>query len=262
MSASAPSAPTAPSAPAVPRMTRQGFRALTATQARLLLREPAAVFWLLFPLGMVILFGNIPAFRTDSDSLGGRSVIDVYVPTIAAMVPLFLGCVMLPMNMASLREKGILRRLSVSPVPVAGMLAALLTVMAALITVGVALIIAVGRLAFHVRPPSDIGAVIASFVLGSTAVLALGLVVAALAPTAGAASGSGVPVMVLNFFFSGLYFPVAQMPHALREIGGYVPFGAVMAVWSGEGVLWQHLLVLAGYTVAGSAVAVRAFRWE
>ncbi|SEG69876.1 ABC-2 type transport system permease protein [Actinacidiphila yanglinensis] len=249
-------------APALPHMTRQGFRALTATQGRLLLREPATLFWLLFPLGMVILFGNIPAFTTDSGSLGGRSVIDVYVPTIAAMVPLFLGCVLLPTNMAQLREKGVLRRLSVSPVPAAGMLAALLAVIAALITAGVTLIIAVGRLAFHVTPPADPGAVVSSFLLGSTAVLALGLVAAALAPTSGAATGTGVPVMVLNFFFSGLYFPVAEMPHALREIGAYVPFGAVTAAWSGEGALWQHLLVLAGYTVVGAMVAVRTFRWE
>jgi ABC-2 type transport system permease protein len=164
--------------------------------------------------------------------------------------------------MAALREKGVLRRLSVSPVPATGMLAALLSVIAAFIAVGVTLVIAVGRLAFHVRPPADLGAVAASFVLGGTAVLALGLVGAALAPTVGAATGTGVPVMVLNFFFSGLYFPVAEMPHALREIGEYVPFGAVMAAWSGEGALWQHLLVLAGYTAAGCLVAARVFRWE
>ena len=45
----------------------------------------------------------------------------------------------------------------------------------------------------------------------------------------------GVPLMVLNFFFSGLYFPVAEMPHVLQRIGEYVPFGAVMAAWAGQG---------------------------
>ena len=29
--------------------------------------------------------------------------------------------------------------------------------------------------------------------------------------------------MVLNFFFSGLYFPVAEMPHTLQRTGRYVP---------------------------------------
>jgi ABC-2 type transport system permease protein len=243
-------------------MSRKGFRALTATQARMLLREPAAVLWLVFPLALLILFGNIPAFRTAQDSLGGKSVIDVCLPTIAGMVPVFLGCVMLPINMANLREKGILRRLSVSPVPATGLLGALLVVIAGLIVVGVALILAIGRLAFHVSPPVGIGAVCAAFALGSTAVLALGLLLAAVVPNPGAASGTGVPIMVLNYFFSGLYIPVAEMPRVLRETSDYIPLGAVTAAWSGQGALWAHLLVLAGYTLAGSVLAARAFRWK
>lgn len=244
------------------KMTRNGFRTLTATQARLLMREPAALVWLVVPLALLVVFGNIPAFTTAQSALDGRSVIDVYVPTIAAMVPLFVAFTALPLTMASFREKGVLRRLSVSPVPAAGLLAALLTVIAALAAVGVALIVAVGALAFHVKAPADPASVVAAFVLGSTAVFALGLIVAALAPTSGAASGAGVPLMVLNFFFSGLYFPVAEMPRALQRIGEYVPFGAVMAAWSGTGPLWRHLTVLAVYTVLGSLVAARVFRWE
>ncbi|MEV6010917.1 ABC transporter permease [Streptomyces sp. NPDC051976] len=244
------------------RMTRKGFRTLTVTQAKLLLREPAALIWLVLPVAMVVIFGNIPAFQTAQKTLDGKSVIDVYVPTIAAMVPLFVAFTALPTTMASFREKGVLRRLSVSPVPAAGMLAALLAVVAAVAAVGVVLITSIGALAFDVQAPANLGTVFVAFLLGSTAVFALGLIVAALARTAGEASGLGVPLMVLNFFFSGLYFPVAQMPHVLQRIGEFVPFGAVMAAWAGTGSLWQHLAVLAAYTVIGSLVAARVFRWE
>jgi hypothetical protein len=71
-------------------MTGKGFRALVGVQAKLLFREPAAEVWLVLPTALVVLFGNIPAFRTVQSNLGGRSVIDVYVPTLAAMVPLML----------------------------------------------------------------------------------------------------------------------------------------------------------------------------
>ena len=142
------------------------------------------------------------------------------------------------------------------------MLAALLAVVAAVAAVGVVLITSIGALAFDVQAPANLGTVFVAFLLGSTAVFALGLIVAALARTAGEASGLGVPLMVLNFFFSGLYFPVAQMPHVLQRIGEFVPFGAVMAAWAGTGSLWQHLTVLAAYTVIGSLVAARVFRWE
>ncbi len=244
------------------RMTGKGFRTLVGVQAKLLWREPAVSIWLLLPVALVVLFGNIPAFQTVQSDLGGKRVIDVYVPTFAAMIPLFLAMAGLPTVMAALREKNALRRFAVSPVPPAGMLAALLAVIAGLAAFGVVLIALIGRLAFHVHAPGGLGAVLGSFALGFTAVMALGLVVAAIAPTTGAANAVGVPLMILNFFFSGLYFPVAQMPQALRDIGQYVPFGAVMDAWAGDGALWQHLLVLAGYTLAGGVISARVFRWE
>ncbi|RAG81870.1 ABC transporter permease [Streptacidiphilus pinicola] len=253
--------PTAPVRPTV-GMTRRGFTRLTLTQAKLLFREPAALVWMLVPVVLVLVLGSIPGFRTPQAGLGGQRVIDVYVPTFASMVPLFLALTALPMTLASYREKDVLRRLSVSPVPASGVLGALVTVVAALALTGAGLVAAVGALVFHVSAPAHLPAVLAGFALGGAAVLALGLVVAARARTAAAASGLGVPMMVLNFFASGLYVPVAELPHSVQQICAAIPFGAVTAIWSGQGVLWQHLLVLAGWTVAGGLTAVRLFRWE
>jgi ABC-2 type transport system permease protein len=247
---------------AVLAFPRRGLRTLTVTQAKLLLREPAALIWLALPVLLVVLFGNIPAFQTHAAGLGGKRVIDVYVPTLAAMVPLFLACTALPMTMAGWREKDVLRRLSVSPVPAAGMLGALVAVIAALAAIGVAVIVAIGVLAFGVSTPAHPGAVLATFLLGSAAVLALGLLIAARARSGPAASGLGVPLMVLNFFATGLYIPIAELPHALQRVCEYIPFGAVTAAWSGQGRLWEHLLVLAGYTVGAGLLAARTFRWE
>ncbi|GAA1955589.1 ABC transporter permease [Kitasatospora viridis] len=243
-------------------LPRGGLRTLTTTQARLLLREPVALIWLGVPVLLVVVFGNIPSFLHPTAALGGKRVIDVYVPTLAAMVPLFLACTALPMTMAAWREKDVLRRLSVSPVPAAGMLAGLVAVIAALAAAGVAVITAIGMLAFGVALPGGAVAVLGSFVLGSAAVLALGLVIAARARTGAAASGFGVPLMVLNFFASGLYIPVEELPRWLQQVCEVIPFGAVTAAWAGRGPLWQHLLVLAGWTVLGSVVAARTFRWE
>jgi ABC-2 type transport system permease protein len=244
------------------RMTGRGFRTLFRVQAKLLLREPGALIWLVLPVALVVLFGNIPAFQVAQHSLGGLRVIDVYVPTFAALMPLFLALSMMPPLTATLREKNALRRFAVSPVPPAGILAALLAVIALLAALGILLIMLIGALAFHVHAPSGLGAVASSFALGFTAVMALGLVPAAIAPTAGTASAIGVPMMILNFFFSGLYFPIAEMPQTLRDIGQYIPFGAVMDAWSGDGALWKDLVVLAGYTLVGSLVSVKFFRWE
>lgn len=244
------------------RLTPAGFRALMRMHVRLLRREPGFGLIVLIPVVLLVIFGSISGAKKPQASLGGRSVLDVYVPTIAAMVPLMIACTALPSMMASFRERNALRRFAVSPVPAGGMLAALVAVLSAMALLGVALVVGLGLGVFGAHAPANIGAVVSSFVLGFAAVMAVGMIAAAVATSSGMASGIGVPFMILNFFFSGLYVPVAQLPHALQTIGGYIPFGAVTDAWSGQGALWQHLAVLAGYTVLGSVVSARLFRWE
>jgi ABC-2 type transport system permease protein len=244
------------------RLTPQGFKALISMQSKLLRREPAAAVMVLLPVALMVIFGCIPGTKKPQGDLGGRSVLDVYVPTFAAMVPLMVACTGLPSAMASFRERNALRRFKVSPVPPGGMLAAMVAVMSALAAVGIAIVLVLGFAVFGATAPTNIGAVVGSFLLGFTAVIAVGMIAAAVATTAAMANGIGMPFMFLNFFFSGLYVPIAEMPHVLRTIGEYVPFGAVMDSWSGQGVLWQHLAVLAGYTVLGSLASAKLFRWE
>lgn len=256
----------APAAPAPARRARRlnpaGFRALIMMHVRLIVREPGLALIVVIPVVLLVIFGSISGAKHPQADLGGRSVLDVYVPTIAAMVPLMVACTGLPSQMASFRERNALRRFAVSPVPAGGMLAALVAVLSALALIGVTLVVVLGLAVFHAKAPADMGAVVSSFVLGFTAVMAMGMIPAAVATTNGMAVGIGVPFMILNFFFSGLYVPVQQMSHALQTIGEYIPFGAVMDSWSGEGALWQHLVVLAGYTVLGSLVSAKIFRWE
>ena len=240
-----------------------GFSTLVRTQARLLSREPAVVaFGIGLPFLMLIVFGNVPAFTTPQHDLGGKTVLDVYLPTLTVLSPIILAVTALPSTIADLREHGVLRRMSVSPVPAGGVLAAQVTVIMGAAAVVAALVSVLGLTVFGASAPAHPLTMLGAYVLGCAAVLGVGLVVAAIAPTAGAASGMAVPMMIVNFFFGGVYFPVEQMSHPLATIGGYVPFGAMVDTWSGRGPAWQHLLVLAAYAVAGSALAAKVFKWE
>jgi ABC-2 type transport system permease protein len=243
-------------------LTARGFWALAAMHLKLMRREPGVFVMIVVPVVLLTVFGTIPGTKTPEADLGGRSVLDVYVPTIAAMVPLMVACTGLPSTMASFRERNTLRRFSVSPVPPGGMLAALVAVLSAFAALGVLLIVLLGTLVFGAKTPSNTGAVVSSFVLGFIAVIAVGMVPAAIATSNSMANGIGIPFMIINFFFAGLYIPIAQMPQVMRTIGEYVPFGAVMDAWSGTGALWQHLAVLAGYTVLGGVASAKLFRWE
>jgi len=178
------------------------------------------------------------------------------------MSAMVLACTGLPTFIGELRERGALRRLSASPVPAAGVLAAQLIVIVAIAAVVGALVVAIATLGFDAAAPKHLATAVAAGVLGSAAVLGLGLLIAGVAGNAGAAAGMGIPVLIANFFSGGLYAPVEKMPHVLQTIVGYVPFGAVVETWSGIGTTWIHLSVLAVCTVLASLLAIRFFRWE
>jgi ABC-2 type transport system permease protein len=245
------------------RMTGNGFRTLVRIQARLLMREPAVVLsGIVLPLALITVFGAVPAFSEPSASLGGKSTLDVYVPTFAMLSSVLTALTSLPVTFADLRERGVLRRLAASPVPAAGLLAAHVTVIATAAAATAAGVVLIGTVGFGATLPANGALMLASYVLGTTALLSLGLLIAANAPSAGIATGFGVPTMIVNFFFAGVYVPLEQLPHALRTISGFVPYGAIVDTWSGTGAAWQHLLVLAAYTVVGSLAAARFFKWE
>lgn len=245
------------------RMTGNGFRTLVRTQARLLWREPAVVLsGIALPVLLIIVFGCIPSFGKPAASLGGRTTMDVYVPTFAMLSSVLTALTALPVTFADLRERGVLRRLAVSPVPAAGLLAAQVTVIATTAAVTAGSVVLIGVVGFGASLPAHLVLVLASYVLGTTALLAIGLLIAALAPSAGVATGFGVPTMILNFFFAGVYVPLQQLPSVLRTASGFVPYGAIVDTWSGTGAAWQHLTVLAVYSVGGALAAARVFKWE
>jgi ABC-2 type transport system permease protein len=245
------------------RMTGHGFRTLVRTQARLLRREPAVVLsGIVLPIALITVFGFIPAFGKPSASLGGRTTMEVYVPTFAMLSSVLTALTALPVSFADLRERGVLRRLAVSPVPAAGLLAAQVTVIASAAAATAAGVVLIGVAGFGASLPAHPLLVLASYLLGTTALLAVGLLIAALAPSAGVATGFGVPAMILNFFFAGVYVPLQSLPHVLRTLSGFVPYGAIVDTWSGSGAAWQHLTVLAAYTIVGALAAARVFKWE
>src|SRR5215470_16895644 len=145
---------------AAPRATasRSALVRLTATEAKLFVRERVGLVWGVgFPLLLLIIFGSIPAFKQPSKQLGGITTLDAYVPILIAFVLAMLALNALPPVLAGYREKGILRRLSTTPVGAVRVLAAQLAVQLAVAVVTLVLIIAVARIGYHVPLPRSAG---------------------------------------------------------------------------------------------------------
>ena len=164
------------------------------------------------------------------------------------------------------RERGILRRLGVTPVRPLTLLLADLMVWAASAILSVALVIGVARVAYHVPAPHLAGWFILSLVLGIAALFALGLLLAAVAPTARSSAGLGWLLFFPNMFLAGVYFPTEQMSPVMRQIGNFTPLGsalhAVRDSWMGLTPRPEYLGIMAAYAVIAGALAARFFRWE
>ncbi|MBV9207788.1 MAG: ABC transporter permease [Actinobacteria bacterium] len=244
-----------------------GFGRLAYVETKLFLREKgAAVAVFGLPVALVVGFGLIPGFGDPQKSLSGQIGTEYIASIGVAIVLATLGLNGVPMVIGQYRERGILRRLGVTPVRPLALLLAGLTVWAASAIGSVALVIAVARLAFHVPAPAAPGWFLLSVLLGIAALFALGLLVAAAAPTARSAAGLGWLLFFPNMFLAGVYIPAEEMSPVMRQAGTFTPLGsalhAVRDSWMGLDPRPQYLGIMAAYAVISGALAARFFRWE
>ncbi|MBO4142596.1 ABC transporter permease [Micromonospora tulbaghiae] len=240
---------------------------LTATETRLFFREPIIVFFALgFPPLLLVIFGAIPAFREPDADLGGLRTIDLYVPIIVALSIAMFALNSLCQLLATYREKGVLRRMRTTPVKPAAMLGAQLLMSTAMSVVTMLVALAIGRLAFGVRLPRQVPAYLTSYVLAAVTMFAIGLLVAALAPSGKSAGAVGTVLFFPVVFFAGLWIPRDSMPGVLRTISDFTPLGAgVQSLQDATAGQWPqvlHVAVMLGWTIVAGGLAARYFRWE
>ena len=235
------------------------MKMLTMTEAKLLVREPLALFWgLVFPMALLAVMG------LSSSDIGGVPLVTIYEPIVIAFVGVVFGVQGIPVQVAGYRERRILRRLATTPAGPVRVVAAQLIVSLVVVLAATAGVLAVGRLGFGVPlPRQPVGFVLVA-VLSATAMLALGLLIGAVAPTARSAGAAGTVLFFPLMYFAGLWTP--QLSSATRHIGQYTPLGAgAQALRDTMAGSWPHpqaLLVLAGWTLVCAVLAVRVFRWE
>jgi ABC-2 type transport system permease protein len=250
----------------------------TIVEGKLFLREPMSVlFGVLFPAAILLALGAIPALREPSEEFDGARFVEFWAPTALVMGLAILGLQHIPSVVAAYREKGILRRLSTTPVHPAQLLVAQLAIALTAAVAAAVLLVLTAWLVLDVPLPDQPLAFAAAFVIGYGAVLAIGMLIAAVAPNVRVANGLAVLVFMLVMFAGGVYLPRFLMPDFLIRLGDYTPPGvqALLETWSGDTsaavtagtgtagpplALQLGIMALVGL-VAGGAAA-KLFRWE
>jgi ABC-2 type transport system permease protein len=237
---------------------------ITAVEARLFLREPG--MWLLtilLPTFVLVVVGLLFGGEPDP-ALGGRRWIDIFAPSMVVMTLAILGVNTLPARLVKYREKGVLRRLSTTPASPQYLLTAQLVVNMGAAVVSVVVLIVVGNVVLQIPLPQDPIGFAAAFLLGMSALFALGLLVAAVAPTSNLATALWLPLFAAVMFLGGVYLPRMLLPEFLIRLGDFTPPGvqALLDAWSGTTPQLSQLAVMALVTIGAGAVAAKRFRWE
>jgi ABC-2 type transport system permease protein len=234
---------------------------LTWMEVKLFAREPiAVVFAFAFPLVVLLVLAGV--FSQPDTALGGFTGIDYYILGYLAVIVASIGLIGLPVHLASLRERGVLRRLQASSVSVASVFGAQTVVNVAMAALGGAVMLVAASLVYEVHAPSSVAGVALGFGVGTLSFVALGFLLGSLAPTARAAQAIGLLLFFPMRLLSGAGPPRGVMTETMRQLSDVLPLTRVVAAiqepWLGTGSNASELVLLSALFAA--AVALTAWR--
>lgn len=190
------------------------------------------------------------------------------LPGILGMNLLSMGLYAVGMVNVFNREKGIFRRLAVTPLPKGIFILAQVLQRLVVFAVQTALLLAVAQVFFHVENQGSWFAFSLILVLGAACFMALGFALASFTKThesfAAVSNAFFFPMML----FSGVYFSLDSAPRWMQHAAQVLPLSPFLkvlrAIFNDGGTLAQHgfaVGLVALWAVAAFTFAVKKFRW-
>ena len=258
--ATTPSAGAAAETAPRPRRYRSTTRRLLTTELRLIARDPLTLtFVLVFPIVTMLIIGG--SFGTEPDEVFPVNPSHWYVASYFSVVIGATGLIMLPVHIASYRERGVLRRFAASGFPRWSFALAELAIGLSAIAIAGLLLLAVAAPVYgipHVESPLRVGAGIAA---GSVAFVSIGVLLGTVLPSARAAQAIGLLLFFPSFLLGVGGPPPAVMSDALREIADRLPLAlanqAVREPWLGIGNATGALLTTLAIAAVAATLAAR-----
>ncbi|MDA2804702.1 ABC transporter permease [Nocardiopsis suaedae] len=256
---------TAERSPAPAHPGARSWLLLAVCEAKMVIRDTAG---LIVPFGLPVLILVMSASSASETVItGGRTALDIHViPLVFTMVVGLIGVVNTPSFLSAYRRTGVLRRLGTTPASPAMVLVAQVAVGVVQAVLGMAVAFGAAVLFFGAKPPIDTGAALGALALGIAVMFALGMVVAAVAPTPNSALAMGLVAYLGLGALGGMFGGKESLPDGVARVGEWLPFGAAVDVlssaWAGEGVPGPQMAVLAATAAASAVIAAVFFRWE
>ncbi|CAA9352547.1 MAG: hypothetical protein AVDCRST_MAG24-1886 [uncultured Nocardioidaceae bacterium] len=235
-------------------------RRLLTTELRLLGRDSLTLtFVLAFPIISMLIIGGV--FGTEPDDVFPVNPSHWYVASYFTVVIGATGLIMLPVHIASYRERGVLRRFAASGFPRWSFALAELAMGLTAIAVAGPLLLAVAAPVYGIPDVEDPVRVVAGIVAGSVAFVSIGVLLGTVLPSSRAAQAVGLLLFFPSFLLGVGGPPPAVMSDAMREIAERLPLAlatdAIREPWLGIGNGTGPLLAVVAIAVVASALAAR-----
>ncbi len=232
---------------------------LAVTELKLFVREPMVLtFVFAFPVLTVLILGGV--FDEDDPNFEGALPSDYYVAAYIGVVIAAIGLVMLPVHLATYRERGVLRRFDVSRYPRWALPAAWILVAMVITIVAVAVLLVTGHLVYGLPEPDDPFGVVMGILLGALAFISIGIALGMVMPSARSAQGLGMLLFFPFFLLGGAGPPPDAMGDPMSSIANVVPLThvvrSIQEPWLDLGSPTGHIVVLAVLVALATAAWV------
>jgi len=243
-----------------PTRTPSAGRRLLVTELRLILRDPMTLtFVLMFPIVSMLIIGG--SFGTEPDEVFPVNPSHWYVASYFFVVIGATGLIMLPVRIATYRERGVLRRFAAAGFPRWSFAIAQMAVGLAAIAVSGAALLAVAAPVYGVPAIEDPVQVVVGVLVGSVAFVSIGVLLGTVLPSARSAQAVGLMLFFPSFLLGVGGPPPAVMSDALAAIANRLPMAMANDVvrqgWLGLGNATGNLVTVALLAALATAVAAR-----
>lgn len=229
----------------------------------------AAFFTIVFPLSFLVILCTIYGNEVIDPDQGVR--LAQYTTPAFAVFGVCMACmVSLALAVAYARASGVLKRLHGTPLPPSTYIAGRLVSALWISMIATVIMVGVGVTFYGVQIIwANVPALVLTFLVGVACFCAIGLAIAALAPTPSAAQAVSNGGLIMLAMISGI-FGFAELPSWMEWIARFFPLkhfvdpaAAGFNPYVDASVpAWGDLAVMAMWGIAAAVVVARTFRWE
>jgi ABC-2 type transport system permease protein len=209
------------------------------------------------------------ALRSERVEAQSLDYVDLLVPGLLAMAIAQSAAFGVAFSLVAWRQKGMLRRLRLTPLPLVEFATARIVFHLMIALVQAVILLTIGRVLFGVHLVGNVVTLIPLILLGGVAFIALGMCIGGRVNSEDATAALSNLIVLPMTFLGGVFFPLSSAPAPVRLIAHFLPLTYLAQGLQDVAVRGHsftstlpNLGVLALVALLLSTLALRLFRWQ